>query len=194
VSKFVTFDLKAVTSDVTAASGCSCRLAQCIKQFFHFITYICPLPCAAVHFNHQAGSNRLGGNWGFLALLPQLTSLALHSCYKVTNDTLAAFTKALYNSCDSSDHGPAGTVSSNNALLQEPTSQTTAAAAAAVLPLRRLELSYTRVSDAGMSHLAVALPQLRWLGLKGCNVGDDGLLHLLQLQQLTALHIKHCHR
>ncbi|WIA38309.1 hypothetical protein OEZ86_001648 [Tetradesmus obliquus] len=45
-----------------------------------------------------------------------------------------------------------------------------------------------------MAHLAAALPQLCWLGLKGCNVGDDGLLHLLQLQQLTALHIKHCHR
>lgn len=67
-------------------------------------------------------------------------------------------------------------------------------AAAAAPPLRRLELSYTRVSDVGMTHLAAALPHLRWLGLKGCNVGDDGLIHLLQLQQLTALHIKHCHR
>jgi hypothetical protein len=45
-----------------------------------------------------------------------------------------------------------------------------------------------------MTHLAAALPELRWLGLQGCNVGDDGLMQLLQLQQLMCLHIKHCHR
>eukprot|EP00775_Hariotina_reticulata_P004119 gene4119-4365_t len=45
-----------------------------------------------------------------------------------------------------------------------------------------------------MKHLAAALPGLQCLSLKGCNVGDDGLVHLLQLQGLTALNIKHCHR
>jgi hypothetical protein len=155
------------------------------------------------HMAAFAGCSRLGGSWGFLALLPRLQSLALHSCYKVTNDTLAAFALALHGKSSSNIMGRApcqaygvaahGSTSTSDAhtLACEPDE---VAAAAAALPLRRLELSYTRVSDAGMTHLAAALPQLRWLGLKGCNVGDDGLVPLLQLQRLTGLHIKHCHR
>lgn len=144
------------------------------------------------------GCSRLGGSWGFLALLPQLQYLALHSCYKVTNDTLASFAKALQRACNSSssfEHAPlAATPGSSTTGSSSDHALQLNAAAAAAIPLRRLELSYTRVSDTGMAHLAAALPQLCWLGLKGCNVGDDGLLHLLQLQRLTALHIKHCHR
>lgn len=62
------------------------------------------------------------------------------------------------------------------------------------LRLVQLDLAYTRVNDRAMLHLAAVVPGLQWLSLKGCNVSDDGLLHLLQLRQLTALHIKHCHR
>lgn len=168
----------------------------------------------------SAGCNMLGGNWGFLALLPSLQTLVLHSCYKVTNSTLAAFNKALGSrtgrsssesgTCGGTDPGSGGgateTAAANAAAASVAVSSSSNIGCASTswavsgtmgspaFPLRHLDLSYTRVSDGGMPSLAAALPQLQWLGLKGCNVGDDGLLHLLQLQQLTALHLKHCHR
>jgi hypothetical protein len=132
-------------------------------------------------------------------LLPQLQSLALHSCYKVTNETLALFAKALHSKSKDTEYAlvqgyePAVAADYCSSYHSNPR-ECDGAAAAAACDLRRLDLSYTRVSDTGMTHLAAALPQLCWLGLKGCNVGDDGLMPLLQLQQLTALHIKHCHR
>jgi hypothetical protein len=116
-----------------------------------------------------ASSHQLGSSLAFMGLCPALRALSLHSCYRCTNATLKALAQALQDS------------SAGDADAEQP-------------PLEQLDLSYTRVTDPGMPHLAATLPALRWLGLKGCNVSDDGLAQLLQLRHVTALQIKHCHR
>jgi hypothetical protein len=139
---------------------------------------------------------KLGDSLSFLALCPALLSLCLHSCFKVTDATLQELSTAMQglqdsNTCASASSQHASTDaagSSPAADAQHVTAHSTA------IPLQQLDLSYTRVKDAGMPHLVAALPNLLSLGLKGCNVGDDGLEHLLRLQHLTSLHIKHCHR
>lgn len=141
-----------------------------------------------------------------LALCPRLHTLSLHSCFKVTDATLRELCTVLNSattsncaekpsssSIDSQAVAAGGPMITTNSVSHAP-AHTSCSQVAAGPPLRALDLSYTRVKDAGMPHLAAALPKLSWLGLKGCNVGDDGLVHLLQLQHLTALHIKHCHR
>lgn len=148
-----------------------------------------------------SGCSRLGGNWGFLALCPNLRSLNLHSCYKVTNETLQTFNKAVQTVHDDyrgttccSSIAPGSHAAGSAAAAAAAAGTADACAGRTLLPLQQLDISYTRVSDGGMPHLSAALPQLRRLCAKGCNVGDDGLDHLMQLQQLTALHVKHCHR
>lgn len=159
-----------------------------------------------------AGCHSLGGSLAKLGWCPSLLSLSLHSCYKVSNATIEAFSRALggeqrslhahrTGGCteEASDNPAATGVTTAGPWLASTSSDLGAAEVAgrglfAVPPLRHLDLSYTRISDAAMPHLVAALPRLAWLAVKGCNVGDDGLLHVLRLQQLTALHIKHCHR
>lgn len=137
---------------------------------------------------------KIGDSLSFLALCPALLSLCLHSCFKVTDTTLQELSKAMQhpqdNDCDSAstDAGSSQQGSTDAGAGGDVPAQHTA------IPLQQLDLSYTRVKDAGMPHLVAALPALLSLGLKGCNVGDDGLEHLLSLQHLTSLHIKHCHR
>jgi hypothetical protein len=132
---------------------------------------------------------------GFLALCPSLQSLSLHSCSHVTDSTLHELKDALHGS---STHPAAVDSDSNTLSAAEACSDAAATAAgdhaADSIPLQQLDLSYTRVKDPGMRHLVSAMPNLCWLSLKGCNVGDDGLQHLLKFQHLTGLHIKHCHR
>jgi hypothetical protein len=136
----------------------------------------------------------------------------MHSCFKVTDTILQDFATALHanGNTDNNWHDDGHTLSTaRSGDSQAQRNSTTAAAVAGVHaeagvqeadssntvpPLQRLDLSYTRVRDGGVPHLVAALPRLSWLGLKGCNVGDDGLQHLLRLPHLTALHIKHCHR
>jgi hypothetical protein len=158
---------------------------------------------------------KLGASLAFLAWCPSLLSLCMHSCFKVTDTVLQDFAKALHangNTDSSSWRGDTDTPSTAASGGNQQQHAGTAAAAVAgvhaytavqeeadssgtdVPPLQQLDLSYTRVRDGGMAHLVAALPRLSWLGLKGCNVGDDGLQHLLRLQHLTTLHIKHCHR
>jgi len=149
------------------------------------------------------GSSKLGASWNFLALCPALQQLILHSCYKVTNDTLKAFAEAvdrLRNALSSGISDCAeylvtpGRGSGGWAGEQQIIQTARCSLHSGQILLKHLNLAYTRVSDNGMKHLAAALSGLQSLNLKGCNVGDDGLEHLLQLQGLTALNIKHCHR
>jgi hypothetical protein len=134
---------------------------------------------------------KIGASLAFLGLCPSLLSLCLHSCFKVTDAVVKELSAALQgDSSNLSNPGDsAATSSSTQEALADADSST-----ADTMPLQQLDLSYTRVKDAGMPHLVAALPRLSCLGLKGCNVGDDGLEHLIKLQHLTALHIKHCHR
>lgn len=159
-----------------------------------------------------SGCSGVGDSWEFFALCPQLRSLRMHSCFKVTSDTLRHVHEVWEdyisekNSCSS---GSACSKLCSSSRCRSPCAATHAQAEAAEagssvaspqsvpavgLNLVQLDLSYTRVNDKGMVHLAHIAPNLQSLSLKGCNVGDDGLLHLLPLSQLTALHIKHCHR
>lgn len=157
-------------------------------------------------------SPKIGASLQFMALCPALLSLTLHSCFKVTDATLQELSSALSSIHTSSNHGdhsplpgsapvnsshPVGDLNTNGTNGSSATSFTAEdqrSSHGESVPLQQLDLSYTRVKDAGMLHLAAALPNLAWLSLKGCNVGDDGLQHLLRLQHLTAFHIKHCHR
>lgn len=172
-----------------------------------------PLHVLAPAWPHLTAVNlsacpKIGGSLAFMALCPSLLSLTLHSCFKVTDATLQELSTAL-NGIGSSIQQSSDSVGEGSCILQ---SNDTHAASAGGLngsqdgctdaanshkvlpPLQVMDLSYTRVKDAGMPHLVATLPSLQSLALKGCNVGDDGLVHLLQLTNLTALHIKHCHR
>lgn len=145
---------------------------------------------------------KLGASLAFLAACPSLRSLCLHSCFKVTDATLQDLHKALHSSSDTGSGTSCQDCGDDSAPETHECSEGVQAGtdvqegpASRGVPLQQLDLSYTRIRDGSMPHLAAALPNLCWLGLKGCNVGDDGLQHLLRLQQqLTALHIKHCHR
>lgn len=142
-----------------------------------------------------------------LAVCLALQSLCLHSCFKVTDTVFKELSQAL-QACSNSSTLDDATESSSGANSRQQDSAAAALHASKpegtdtdagsrigdTIPLQQLDLSYTRVKDAGMPHLVAALPNLQWLSLKGCNVGDEGLEHLLRLQHLTALHIKHCHR
>ncbi len=57
-------------------------------------------------------------------------------------------------------------------------------------PIVRVELSRTKVTDAGLKHLA-GLKQLRTLYLDHTKVTDAGLKHLSGLRQLQWLHLGH---
>jgi hypothetical protein len=112
----------------------------------------------------------------------------------VTDSTLQELNEALHGS---STQAVAADSSRDWPSEAEACSDATAAAGDSTADstlLQQLDLSYTRVKDPGMRHLVSVMPNLCCLGLKGCNVGDDGLQHLLRLQHLTGLHIKHCHR
>jgi len=147
---------------------------------------------------------KIGASLQFMALCPALLSLTLHSCFKVADATLQELSSALSSIQTSGNHGdhsplpssaPVNSdLSTNGSSATSFTAEDRHSSHSESVPLQQLDLSYTRVKDAGMLHLAAALPNLAWLSVKGCNVGDDGLQHLLRLQHLTALHIKHCHR
>lgn len=176
---------------------------------------ICPqashLPASWPHLRKLdlSGCSKMGVDLLLLQLCPGLETLLLHSCSRVSNITLEYLHKEM-QSCSSSQDGSTASSShistSNGALFATaaaggaaPTpavvdAQVPAAMQLSYLPLRHLDLAYTRVRDSGIKHLAAAMPQLQRLSVKGCNVSDYGLAHLLQLQQLTALNIKHCHR
>lgn len=139
---------------------------------------------------------KIGASLAFVGLCPSLLSLCLHSCFKVTDAVLKDLSTALQGSSSSNLSTPGdstSTTSNNHSSAKEAVADADSSTADTV-PLQQLDLSYTRVKDAGMPHLVTALPRLSCLGLRGCNVGDDGLDHLIRLQHLTALHIKHCHR
>lgn len=140
---------------------------------------------------------KIGDSLSFLALCPALLSLCLHSCFKVTDATLQELSTAMQHpqdkNCNSASNQGASSTDAGSS-QQGSTDAGGSTAQCTAIPLQQLDLSYTRVKDAGMPHLVAALPALMSLGLKGCNVGDDGLEHLLRLQHLTCLHIKHCHR
>jgi hypothetical protein len=141
------------------------------------------------------GCPKIGGSLVFLGLCPSLLSLRLHSCFKVTDAVLKELSTALqYDSNSLSNPGKSTVTTSNHHSSTQAALADADSSTADPVPLQQLDLSYTRVKDAGMPHLVAALPRLSNLGLKGCNVGDDGLDHLVRLQHLTALHIKHCHR
>jgi len=59
-------------------------------------------------------------------------------------------------------------------------------------PLRILDLSDTRVTDAGLAHIA-QFEALEYLSLRGTRVTDAGLPHLARLRALQELHLSDTH-